>query len=258
MRDLRRRGNPYSSELLRLRDAINAPFSAIDYLPLLFEYSEEVAELGMGTEDEPVEFYQKLPDEEKTLFERWLRRGGMYRMCDDFPEECPLNLYFRNAKVLPPSTWLIHFSPAADSVARRGFVYGQPTESYEYWRLPLTKHQRAPSSPGWNFAFLSDSSAAYSVATEGENTYGVHAVMFQSPCVFAYHAADENEQAIFLGQDVQNIVYIENADGVLGVNSKWTVSTRKTQRVLVTGDFERVQQWVRANASQYGKHLWKS
>jgi hypothetical protein len=109
------------------------------------------------------------------------------------------HMAIRNNNLLPRSTWLIHFSRLASEIALDGFKYGASDQS----DLGLTTHKGNAerfSEPGYNFAYIS--------TNLGRNyeAYGDGAVMFQNAGVHVYHYGDDENQVIFFGPDVKEVV----------------------------------------------------
>lgn len=145
----------------------------------------------------------------------------------------------RISKLLPRTTWLIHFSDNARAVKRDGFRYGQVSVAH----LGITS--RSPfgsNAPGYNFAYVALDPDSF----EGE-IYGREAVMFQNSAQVLYHHGDHEDQAIFYGPDVspKDMVLIERDGG------DWVVRNTKTGRTIFSGDLEAVQNWVVNNFAQY-------
>lgn len=148
---------------------------------------------------------------------------------------------------LPPTTWLIHFSDDAESVADEGLTQGQG----DIDKLALTVHQSKYEKQygGYNFAFTADGRHARQAARSGK--YGQNAVMFQASGIPVYHYSDEEDQVVVWGKDVpaSRMVLLANDGG------DWTVRSRKGARDPFTGDFDKVVAWVMKNYNQYRRVL---
>lgn len=146
---------------------------------------------------------------------------------------------FRINRLLPRTTWLIHFSDNASNIKRDGFRYGQESVAH----LGITSQSPFGSdSSGFNFAYVALDPDSF----EGEK-YGREAVMFQNSAQVLYHHGDSEYQAIFYGPDVspKNMVLIERDGG------DWVVRNTKTGRTIFSGDLKAVQNWVVNNFAQY-------
>lgn len=238
------RQNPYSSHLLLLRDAINAPYRAKDFAPLLPIFSE-FYDLDLEIDTDNIwEEVDRLDPETHKQFEKWLQRGNDHQMEEIFHEEAPLYLYFSGAKILPPSTWLVHFSPDAYHVAKRGFEYGQRID--DLYLLHYTKGRKRPEKEGWNFGFKALSLDSIHNAKQRNPKYGNEAVIFQAAGVEARHWGDDEHQVMFVGKDAQNIVYLGRHEG-----DDWAVYQKRRDTPILYGDFEKVCRWVIAHYEQY-------
>ena len=155
------------------------------------------------------------------------------RMMRERPEAAPSWAHMTpdRHRLLPRTTWLIHFTNNPWEIAREGFQIGAP----DIGRLGLTRYFGAGAKgPGYNFALLPQSRDAYDCGTRGG--YGSDAVMFQSSGVSVFHHGDEENQIIFDGPavDPRGIVVLTRS------YDDWTVHARKDVRRglsdLFTGD----------------------
>jgi hypothetical protein len=120
-------------------------------------------------------------------------------------QQVPTPLFFEKHSVerLPSTTWLVHFSPDADGIARRGFLFGQP----DMHRLGWTGGRSAGTVPGWNFAFLArDDEIIDKVARRCKDGFGCSAVIFRAPGVGAVHRLDGAFEVLFWGPDVDRVL----------------------------------------------------
>ena len=142
-------------------------------------------------------------------------------------------------KLLPRTTWLIHWTDDAYSIAAHGFIYGADIDT-----LALTTHRSDRyKRKGYNFAFRADSSYA-----EDGKKYGDEFVLFQNSGVKTYHYGDEEEQIVFYGPDVKSsdIVPVKNDGGDYVIFNQITDNEIKR--------FDRVSdviEWVKKNYNQY-------
>jgi len=237
-----RRSASYSTELAILRDYLRYPkkhgLDPYDFQEYLGEYFDDVGQ----PEGEVPEYPEDMTEEQLADFREWLEKNRMgERRVSDDPVLAPSYLHLDYEKVVPPTTWLVHFSDAAGDIATEGFQSGTP----DIQNLGLTTMLKK-QGPGWNFAFVADSKEAKSAAASGK--YGKHAVLFLSAGVQAYHWGDEESQVIFWGPGAKNSVPIYRRE------EGWTVESGDG-RELFKGDFEDVVNWVMANYPQYRRVL---
>lgn len=149
--------------------------------------------------------------------------------------------------LLPPTTWLIHFTDDAEEVSSSGLTQGQG----DIDKLALTVHQSKAEKQygGYNFAFVADSRHAYNAMSNKK--YGRDAVMFQAAGIPVYHYSDEEDQVVLWGKDVpasKMVLLIRDGDD-------WIVRSRKGRRDPFTGDFKSAVGWVMKNYNQYRRVL---
>ena len=218
-----------------------------DEIELLSELTgKDYADADEINEDEPDIFYKLPPEVQKEAAEwviEWLMRHD--------PAEAPSHAHMslKDKQLLPRTTWLIHFTDSPDAIAEKGFTIGMGDMS----KLGLTTYYKNTSFDkqygGYNFAFIADSRHAKWAASE--HKYGRHAVMFQNSGVRTYHYADEEDQVIFYGKDV-------DPRSIIILREGWTVEARRQTRrgsELFEGDFEACVAWVERNARQYWRYL---
>lgn len=194
--------------------------------------------------------WKKLPPKvQKTVMER-----ALAMVSRDAPAEAPTKSYMSlvGARLLPRTTWLVHFSNQADAIKRQGFVYGMDDMD----RLGLTTHftNGAKKFGGYNFAYVADS--RYAVIGAREDKYGEHAVVFQNAGVLVDHWSDEEQQVIFYGKDVspRNLIELRGErDGTFGVVPVVRIQNRE---YLFSGKYPAVIQWIQTNHQQYRTQLY--
>jgi hypothetical protein len=207
---------------------------------------EEIEEiLGEMPDDEEPDQYEQLTPELKASFQQWV---------EDFlnrndPSELPSSFYFDSSPVrIPRNTWLVHFTDHAEDIIRSGFTHGV----YDAAQLGLTTYQSHDSkkSGGYNFAFLATGRDASWAAQKKK--YGRDFVMFQNSGIKTYHYADEENQIIFWGADVdkRHIALVREMEGEYHVLSR-------TGMTLFKGDFDSTVKWVIANHRQYSRQLYR-
>lgn len=109
------------------------------------------------------------------------------------------------AKDVPEGTWLMHFTPVPDKIAKGGFMKGEPN----YLKLGMNWGVHSETE-GYNYGFIpEDAIEKYGSLQEARSTWlfggkgGV--IFFKAPAIKAYHFGDEIDQAIFWGPDAYEI-----------------------------------------------------
>lgn len=214
------------------------------------QIGEEIPDAD-ALEEMDAEVFFKLDDE----LQNEAMEGAKNWLYQYAPEEAPTRMHadLRSDRLLPRTTWLIHFSDEADAISYQGFKIGVSDMD----RLGLTTNFRNDGDTkrygGYNFAFLAgDRMAAVAARTR---KYGRNAVMFQNSGVHTFHIGDTENQIIFWGKDVdpKSIIVLKQDDG------DWYVEARREVRngsdVLYRGKFEDVVNWVIRNHQQYRRYL---
>jgi hypothetical protein len=166
------------------------------------------------------------------------------------PADAPTTAHMTLGKdrLIPRTTWLIHFSDNAREISLYGFKYGMD----EMDKLGLTTwfSDEAKKHGGYNFAY----DANYRNADSGSK-YGREAVMFMNSGVKCDHHGDQEEQIVFWGADVdpRDIVFIANDGGTWKVINK--NQNRGLRPLFVNDDMSVVIQWVQANFAQYRRAM---
>lgn len=224
-----------------VREIVNANIKKMMYI----EELGEDWEYGALRDVDPEDIWKLLPDSIKSDV---AENVTSYLKQHD-PAEAPSTVYFdvRNKRLLPRTTWLIHFTNDPWGIRGSGFTHG--TEDMQ--RLGLTTHftKDAKKAGGYNFAYR----ALSRDALRGE-VYGKHAVMFQSSGVQTHHNTDNEEQIIFWGPDVKpkDIVVLVKEHG------DWTVLGHGSgaAKPLVRKDgIEDACKWVIQNFAQYRNYF---
>ena len=194
------------------------------------------------------DYYWDLPAEMQVRFQAHIKGDSV----DDlypYQADAPTWMHMSGSHVVKPSTWLIHFTDDACSIASEGFTKGTD----DMTRLGLTKwtHKSAKKYPGYVFAFQAGSNDAEWAASKG--MYGKEAVMFMGAGVEAYHYGDEEDQVMVWGPSVEvgSFVALTQYDGNWGVrgNRKWKASGNR--EFVVEGTFDEVCTWVMEHWKQY-------
>lgn len=195
-------------------------------------------------EMEPDLFYKLSPKLQKRCAEEVIER-----LLSDNPAEAPSHAHMMVTakKLLPRSTWLVHFSDEAQAIAQSGFVYGVDQMD----KLGLTRwlSDFDKSGEGYNFAFQAGSRDSTFAASKGK--YGRDCVMFQNSGVSLYHHGDEEDHVAFYGPDVdpRTIVLLRKREG------EWFVMNRAAKsgerNYLMRGDFEACEKLVMTHAGNY-------
>lgn len=152
-------------------------------------------------------------------------------------------------KLLPASTWLVHFTNAPESIQHYGFTNG--VQQYDLDQMALTMTGKQHNGAGYNFAFRANDR---NIDYDKLGKYGNGMVLFQSSGVEAEHYGDEEDQVMFWGPDVDpdSIIAFEEEYGNLKLVSRKTGETIR--------EFEKPSdaiRWTIANLPQYRKHLVK-
>jgi hypothetical protein len=159
-----------------------------------------------------------------------------------------MHVDLRGDKLLPRTTWLIHFSDEAERIADEGFTHGVS----DIDRLGLTTHLHPNEKAygGYNFAFRAGDRMAEAAAKSKK--YGKHAVMFQNSGVHTFHIGDAENQIIFWGADVdpKSIVFLRY------YGDDWAVQARRNIKsgtnILYRGGFQTYDDATRAARAHRG------
>ena len=197
-------------------------------------------------QDDPDTFaplFTTLPEWAKKEAEEWV----ISYLNRHEPSEVPSSQYFslQNAKLLPRTTWLVHFTDHAHDILQRGFRVGVPDMDSLGLTTYMSHEAKAVYDGGYNFAFLAQSRDAEFAASKKK--YGRDAILFQNSGVHTYHYSDEEDQVIFYGPDVDlhSLIYLREEYG------DWYITDKTGNKKLVTGDFDKVVSWAIKNYSRY-------
>jgi hypothetical protein len=211
-------------------------------------------------DDEIADALENMSDEHKQMFTDYV----VNQLGHDSPAEAPTwhHMDLNKDKLLPRTTWLVHFSNDAADIWRNGFKYGAD----DMERLGLTTHyseKHRKREPGYNFAFVATSRDAVNSTRGGRSSYnrtpkyGKHCVIFQNSGVEAEHYGDEENQVVFWGEDVKprDMALIvkdsDTGDYAVKANQNW----KENKEYIFTGTFEKCVAWVIQNWSRYGRVL---
>jgi len=118
------------------------------------------------------------------------------------------SMYFFDSPAIdvPDGTWLMHFTPVPNEIAKGGFIKGEPN----YLKLGMNWGVHSETE-GYNYGFVpEDAIEKYRSLQESRRTWlfggqgGV--IFFKAPAIKAYHFGDEIDQAIFRGPDAYEII----------------------------------------------------
>lgn len=236
--------NPYSTDLAMLRDYLKQgfnPYDFSDHLTGFFAFERGGDDPDWFNPDEPWESdFSQMSKKDLKDFEE-------YAIRQDVDEMSPSTAFFDFYKIVPRTTWLVHFSKNIDKILKNGLICGH--EDMQTLGLTTRFSNVKNCRPGWNFGFEWDSK--YANAAVRDRKYGDDFVMFQSAGVKAWHNGDEEDQIIFWGASIKNIVPVfKNSSGDFEV----TLNT-DSNKILVSGDFEKVTEWIYRNFKTYQKKI---
>jgi len=142
----------------------------------IYDFSWTIREFLADQEIESdAEYVEDLTEQQQVEFKDWLLRDSKIdNICQGQEVDCPSYLMFRDARVLPKGTWLVHFSSKYFSQ----FKYGSNYERLHLSTWFIKKHKVKSNN-------LSDE-------------IGAAEVVFQCDmAVEAYHTSDGYRQVIF-------------------------------------------------------------
>jgi hypothetical protein len=159
-------------------------------------------------------------------------------------------MHLKDAKVLPRTTWVSHFSHHAVAVANNGFSIGMPDKH----RLALTtKIDQSQKPGGYNFGFISDGETALEYTNEKNSHYGSDFVMFQSAGSLFHHKNDVEDQFVFDGANIDKKLLALVKFDFHEPNRKkvYKVYNYDDGRVIYAGDYVAVVRWIKHNFQEY-------
>ena len=231
-----------------LRDYLKEGISPYDFPHLLEKFFEQqYGELPENfDQEEPYIHLDGMNEAQLKEFKAWLERSG--NLSGEHEDAMsPSYMHLQGAQIVPPETWLVHFSDQAEDIGTKGFQFGHE----DMQTLGLTTHfVNRKKGAGWNFAFEALSRYARNAARTGK--YGNSAVLFRCAGVKSYHAGDQEDQIIFLGSAAKDIVHIAQGENWTQHSSsnEWSISSRNG-RLLFQSDYDSVVLWVMNNFDQY-------
>lgn len=206
--------------------------------------------------DDPEDMMQRFPDEIKEFGEAL--NNGLYHNEPERYGDTKSSMSLNSMKLLPRTTWLIHFSNDASGIAQEGFVYGASDIS----KLALTTHRDdRMESEGFNFAFIANSRDSLNVVSSymSKQKYGKDAVMFMGSGVHFQHSGDEEHQIVFYGPDVKEFALIKDIDGTYCVMGNQSYTAKDylymPQSNGLRDSLQKCMEWVITNSRQYSKVL---
>jgi hypothetical protein len=238
----------FSNEIAYFVSYMRNGMDPYDFGHMLLDYFDDLGETPKDFDpDEALDYLEEMTEEERKVFKAWLEKN-MDKMDYDDPT-LPTYLYMSFEGIVPPSTWLVHFSDDAYNIAWKGFIYGQPGFTELGLTVYLSDRWRK-DLPGWNFGFEAlDTHSMHNAVTDKK--YGNGAVLFQSAGVRTYHFGDEEHQVIFQGESVERVILIQEDD--IG----WYIADVRSGRPLVRDeDFHKVVNWAIANEQQYRRVIY--
>ncbi len=178
-----------------------------------------------------------------------LKDGAAMALMQHVPGDAPTwaHLDLNVKRLLPATTWMVHWSDHADAIAADGFTRGV----FDLTKLGLTTYARnSIRGPGYNFAFDLNSREAENPALK----YGSECVVFQSSGVECSHAGDDEDQCIFWGPGITTKPILVNRDRDTDVE-KWCVRGANGVSLVRFEEIDDCFTWIKAHGSRYRKKL---
>ena len=236
----------YSTDLGYLRDYLKGGIDSYDFPHLVEQYLDQTTGVP-GEFEDGIDYIEHMTPADLENFKKWISNQPLH---DDMSDpNSPSYLYMSYDKLLKNNTWLVHFSDEVSKIESEGFAQGHEDER----SLGLTTYfkDRKNKGPGWNFAFVAASKDAANAAANKK--YGKHAVLFQSAGVQVRHHGDEENQVIFKGEGVHEVVPLYKDE-----NGEWTIESSRDNRQIIKGDFTQIINWVFQNYAQYRRVIVRS
>lgn len=184
-------------------------------------------------------WYANFSEQAVNAFRKRIQEGHVY----DGDDSTKSYMRLIRPTLLPATTWLVHYTNDAMSIAAHGFIYGAPDKQ----DLVLTRQKSTSArteTSGYNFAFL----ASHPEDVSNGEFYGRQCVVFQSSGTMTHHRTDNEHQIVFDGAHV-------NPKSIFPLyqrGNNWCVINHKTKTVLFKNkDINVVIKWIIENHNQY-------
>lgn len=219
----RARRNPYSRELVSFHRWLKGAPYVEDFCDHVGDWFASLDRKPPRSFDpaEPCTWLEHTSPRMRREFRGWLVDDLIGRLVGEEARDRDLGwlpdyVYFeRGAEILPPTTWLVHFSDAAGKIARDGFRVGAMGSA------AYTHGDASVSGPGWNFAYEAD-------RADPSHCYGTDAVLFRSAGIRVFHKGDEETQVLFWGPHVR--------EGEFDDVVRWVIDHHRQYRKAIVRD----------------------
>ena len=173
--------------------------------------------------------------EKNNLLKRLLNNAYNYAYAEELPA------WFTMELVRPvKNEWCIHFTSDAHNIAREGFTGGTPDiEDIAYTGAGQQKHYA-----GYDFAYLLND------RNVNLAKYGNEAVIFRASGVLLTHYGDNEDQVVFWGPSVKEIIPIKKDE----YSYDWEIEGLNGQ-IFKTGTPSKLADWATDNLPQYRKQI---
>lgn len=245
-----------ASEVFENAGSVNPKHSLIDYFKrrwIMLDDFPEIDDCWRGflmdigysddeAEDASEHEYQKHSDE---FYEYMKSRGWLRHFRQMYGRDLPAWMWFDFIKVLPRTTWVVHFTDYANEIATTGFTKGVEDLDNMAFTFLNGKRDYQHSGPGYNFGIQADDEKLLGEVTffhASESGYGRNAVLFQTGGVLAYHDGDKYNTVIFWGPSVnpKRIIPLTRRE-----SGWWTGAKRKSTYLPALVDM--IRQDISAN-----------
>lgn len=168
----------------------------------IYDFSWTIREFLADQEIESdAEYVEDLTEQQQVEFKDWLLRDSKIdNICQGQEVDCPSYLMFRDARVLPKGTWLVHFSSKYFSQFKYGSNYERLHLSTWFIKKHKVKSNNLSDEIGAAevvFGFAFDTDQMNRIICHGHR-FGKHVKLFQCDmAVEAYHTSDGYRQVIF-------------------------------------------------------------
>ncbi|MEE3309735.1 hypothetical protein, partial [Sharpea azabuensis] len=219
------------------------PYIIEKYLEDVSDYDEELKELQDELyNDEDLKYDEEFIDRVINALERNNLLSGVIENVYEYAyaEELPTWMTMDFIRLVE-NEWCIHFTSDAYNIAREGFTGGTP----EIDDLAYTGAGRQKIGAGYDFAFLiHDRSVDF-------NGYGDEAVIFRASGVLARHYGDEQDQVIFWGPSVKEIIPIKTSE----YSGDWEIEGLNGQIFKKAEKPSELADWATDNLPQYRNQI---